>query len=95
MLPQSVSDTIDPCGRFGSPRPRVSTASARPAPCRAWHDAGEPDVIPGTGDLDDRLLLVGRDERGVQLEVIAIEQPDHLLVIHVMPYAYRPDFRSW
>ena len=56
---------------------------------QAMIDAGEPDVIPGTGDLDDRLLLVGRDEKGVELEVIAIEQPDHLLVIHVMPYAYR------
>jgi hypothetical protein len=33
--------------------------------------------------------FIGHDERGVQLEVIAIAQPDHLLVIHVMPYAYR------
>ena len=43
-------------------------------------DAGEPDAIPAEEGLD---------ERGVQLEVIAIAQPDHLLVIHVMPYAYR------
>ena len=43
----------------------------------------------GTGDLDDRLLFIGRDEKGVELEVIAIAQPDHLLVIHVMPHAYR------
>ena len=33
--------------------------------------------------------FIGHDERGVQLEVIAIAQPNHLLVIHVMPYAYR------
>jgi hypothetical protein len=32
---------------------------------------------------------VGRDSRGVELEVVAIQQPDHLLVIHVMPYSYR------
>ena len=25
----------------------------------------------------------------MELEVIAVEQPDHLLVIHVTPYAYR------
>jgi hypothetical protein len=52
-------------------------------------DAGEPAIIPGAGDLDDRLLFIGRDEKGAELEVIAIAQPDHLLVIHVMPYAYR------
>ena len=56
---------------------------------QAMDDAGEPDVIPAEEGLDERLLFVGRDERGVQLEVIAITQPDHLLVIHVMPYAYR------
>jgi hypothetical protein len=33
--------------------------------------------------------FIGHDERGVHPEVIAIAQPDHLLVIHVMPYAYR------
>jgi len=56
---------------------------------QAMLDAGEPAVIPGDGDLDDRLLFIGVDDRGVELEVIAIEQPDHLLVTHVMPYAYR------
>ncbi len=56
---------------------------------QAMEDAGEPDLIPGGDGLDDRLLFIGHDERGVQLEVIAIAQPDHLLVIHVMPYAYR------
>lgn len=56
---------------------------------QAMADAGAPAVIPGSGDLDERLLFIGRDERGVELEVIAVEQPDHLLVIHVMPYAYR------
>ncbi len=46
-------------------------------------------VIPADGDLDERLLFIGRDDRGVELEVIAIQLPDYLLVIHVMPYAYR------
>jgi len=53
------------------------------------HEAGEPMVIPADGDLDERLLFIGRDDRGVELEVIAIQLPDYLLVIHVMPYAYR------
>jgi len=56
---------------------------------QAMLDAGEPLVLPGAGDLDDRLLFIGLDDRGVELEVIAIEQPGHLLVIHVMPYAFR------
>lgn len=55
----------------------------------AMHDAGEPMVIPADGDLDERLLFIGRDDRSVELEVIAIQLPDYLLVIHVMPYAYR------
>lgn len=85
----SVSDTIEAVREVwfttSARKHRIGKTRALPA----MADAGEPDVIPGTGDLDDRLLFVGRDERGVQLEVIAIEQPDHLLVIHVMPYAYR------
>lgn len=51
--------------------------------------AGEPLVIPATDDLDERLLFIGPDDRGVVLEVIAVAQPEYLLIIHVMPYAYR------
>jgi len=32
---------------------------------------------------------VGFDERGRELEVIAVECPDYLLVIHVMPTSLR------
>ena len=56
---------------------------------RAMAAAGEPAVIPGAGDLDDQLLFIGKDDRGMELKVMAVEQPDRLLVIHVMPYAYR------
>lgn len=55
----------------------------------AMTDAGEPTVIPATGDYDERLLYVGRDHTGLELEVLAIEQPDRLLVIHVMPTEWR------
>ena len=35
------------------------------------------------------MLWIGPDDRGVELEVIAIVEPDHLLVIHVMPHHVR------
>ena len=39
--------------------------------------------------LDDRLVWVGPDDRGVVLEVIAVDLPDYLLIIHAMPLAFR------
>lgn len=58
---------------------------------RALHamtDAGEPTVVPAD-NADDRLVYLGRDDRGVELEVIAVQMPDYLLVLHVMPTHYR------
>lgn len=56
----------------------------------AMNDSGEPQVIPASREGEsDRYLWVGRDARGVLLEVIAVERPDCLLVIHVMPVHYR------
>lgn len=51
--------------------------------------AGEPERVPADGDLDDRLLWVGPDDRGIVLEVMAVELPDYLLIIHAMPVAFR------
>lgn len=51
--------------------------------------AGEPERVSADGDLDDRLVRVGPDDRGVMLEIIAVELPDYLLVIHAMPAAFR------
>jgi hypothetical protein len=42
---------------------------------------------PTTGDLT--LSWVGPDERGRELEIVALEKPDCFLVIHVMPTHYR------
>jgi len=50
---------------------------------------GEPERVPADGDLDDRLLWVGTDDRGIVLEVMAVDLPDYLLVIHAMPVALR------
>lgn len=51
--------------------------------------AGEPERVPADGDLDDRLLWVGPDDRGIVLEVMAVDLPDYLLVIHAMPVTLR------
>jgi hypothetical protein len=37
---------------------------------------------------------IGNDERGRELEVVAIERPDCILVIHVMPTIYRKERRQ-
>jgi hypothetical protein len=50
---------------------------------------GEPTRVAADEGLDERLVWIGRDDRGVLLEVIAVEQPGFLLVIHVMPYGFR------
>ncbi|MHB2023945.1 MAG: hypothetical protein ACYCO3_11535 [Mycobacteriales bacterium] len=55
----------------------------------AMNDAGEPIRLPAEGGLDERLVWIGQDDRGVVLEVIAVEQADYVLIIHVMHYAYR------
>ncbi len=49
----------------------------------------EPTVIAADEDLQERLLWIGPDDRGVELEVIGIVEPDYLLVIHVMPHQFR------
>jgi len=37
------------------------------------------------GDATPRIRWVGPDDRGVLLEVIALETPEAIVVIHVMP----------
>lgn len=42
--------------------------------------------------LGDRLVFTGEDDRGVELEIIAVpddRDPDSLAVIHAMPTAFR------
>lgn len=38
---------------------------------------------------DTTLSWIGADERGRELEIIALDRPDCFLVIHVMPTHYR------
>lgn len=58
---------------------------------RALHvmNNAEPVTVHADDDLRERLLWIGPDDRGLDLEVIAIVEPDYLLVIHVMPHQFR------
>jgi len=38
---------------------------------------------------DQKLLWIGYDDRGLELEVIALELVESILVIHVMPRSFR------
>jgi hypothetical protein len=54
----------------------------------AMIDAGEPEVE----EDGDALLFVGKDSRGVEIEVVAVpddRNEDGLAVIHAMPTKYR------
>lgn len=42
---------------------------------------------PKTGDQN--LRWIGVDDKGLELEIIAVVTPEYLLVIHVMPYRFR------
>ncbi len=56
----------------------------------ALENAGDPVVVPGpSDDLDDRLVFVGVDDRGLELEIIAVQLPNCLFVIHVMPTTFK------
>lgn len=51
-------------------------------------DTSEPTVLEEP-DEPRRLVWLGADDRGLMLEIVAIETPDYLLVIHVMPHDLR------
>jgi hypothetical protein len=64
----------------GSRRHRIGKASAYHV--IAYSEATV-ETDPDTGDVV--LTWLAADERGRQLEIIAVEKPDCFLVIHVMP----------
>ena len=45
----------------------------------------EPQLVPKGKYPDDQYVWIARDDRGLELEVVAVVKPDVLLVIHVMP----------
>ena len=68
----------------GSRKHRIGRASARHV-----IDTATPTVE--TDDITEAVITtwVGNDERGRELEVVAIERPDCQLVVHVMATHYR------
>ncbi len=51
--------------------------------------SSEPFEVPAGIDTDRAWKWVGEDERGVELEVVAIETADMVLIIHAMPTKFR------
>ena len=49
----------------------------------------EPRVIPATAHTSEHREWIGPDDRGVELEIIGVVEPDYLLIIHVIPLHYR------
>jgi len=49
----------------------------------------KPTLIPGDEQADQRLAWIGVDDRGLELEIVALVLADTLVVIHVMPTALR------
>lgn len=45
----------------------------------------QPVRIPATASLDARLVWTGEDDRGIELEIVALDLPDTIIVVHVMP----------
>jgi hypothetical protein len=52
-------------------------------------DTIEPTRIPATDIADARLVWVGPDDRGVELEIVALDLGAEWLVMHVIPTALR------
>jgi hypothetical protein len=38
---------------------------------------------------DQKLLWIAQDDRGLELEIVAVKLVEHILVIHVMPRNFR------
>lgn len=49
----------------------------------------EPQRVAASAIADARLVWVGVDDRGVELEIVALDLGDAVVVIHVMPTSLR------
>lgn len=64
----------------GSRKHRIGRAHARYVMASV-----DPIVVPATAGVDERFVWVGVDDRGLELEIVALNLDDKVLVIHVMP----------
>ena len=44
--------------------------------------------LPSDGE-DQKFLWIGHDDRGLELEVVALKLAEYTLIIHVMPRSFR------
>lgn len=49
----------------------------------------EPVRVPASETSDARLVWIGLDDRGIELEIVALDLDDAVVVIHVMPTSLR------
>jgi hypothetical protein len=54
-----------------------------------------PINIQSDAETKEKLLWIGQDERGLELEIVAIPLDNYLLVIHVMPTIFRKVEKQW
>jgi hypothetical protein len=52
-------------------------------------DSVVPMRVPASAKADARLVWIGLDDRGIELEIVALEEEDAIVVIHVMPTSLR------
>jgi hypothetical protein len=52
-------------------------------------------LISGEADGKIQRVWVARDDRGLELEIVAVELEDYLLVTHVMPTEFRRGKKRW
>lgn len=48
-----------------------------------------PERVPASDIADARLVWIGFDDRGIELEIVALDLDDAVVVIHVMPTSLR------
>ena len=45
----------------------------------------ESQAVPATEVADARLVWIGLDDRGIELEIVALDLDEAVMIIHVMP----------
>ena len=54
-----------------------------------------PILVKSEAEMEEKMIWVGRDDRGLELEIVAVAAKDYLLVIHVMPTIFRKANQRW
>ena len=54
-----------------------------------------PEFVSGGSFSRDKIIWINKDDRGIELEIVALTEDDYLLVIHVMPTIFRKEHKRW